>query len=979
MLVAMDAEVTVCEEEQINPIVGPSFSGHCSNSVQNDALLNFESSAMVVYQADVELSEDISTPQVKCLEFYHDSGELNQVDLPSLSSSATYLGNVSAEFGTTSHVNSIGMYVETEQKDTHSNSHDNNNFPKAYQDNILKVDINVTSKPEGSITYQNNNVKESVLEECDQEQTFYHHRSNVTDNVTVKSENIEPSTTTDDESMAVEALQQLGGGDLLYSNLNSLLHCYICGSKFHSRDSFQKHLSLCAETGMAAHTCSVCRETFTRKSDLENHLVCHQVDRPYACKICSTLFCRKAELQNHMTCHNVNRPLKCPQCGTDFQRLSSLTNHMKIHNHPPGKAVGLFELRSDGKPVSNPSAQEGKLKYEESSASVKPLQGIQPLTTLSLVTTPCFRLFNQPNLNQTGRDWDTNFQIISNTSEVLTTENKTSSLFLGTSVSHVNTTDTSLVSRPTEETSFSPASKVAVLPINSFNFSMNQSVDENSLHNICNSTNHTSGQLVNCSKIERLNTQIDKPQGGDNLVSKSDSNFCSVKVESMPYIMSQGCHPEEMFSTQSPEQDLPKAEDKRPHICRHCGTAFARIKALQSHVRLHEDNWGAPLYCKKCEENFPDEISLNRHQLRCTGPMTLPHGNVNGSLQSTQNPTLPTGPYTKSFENGVRAAETKTKLGKHCCEECEKRFATKQKLFRHMWVHRRKQYVCEVCGCAVKSQQGLDEHRHAMHPGENRHICFQCGKSFVSRQGLWEHGRVHGRGPPGVFHCQQCSKQFTSRQGFLIHNRTHTGERPYGCKFCTKAFRDGGTLRKHERIHTGERPHACPLCHRAFNQKVVLREHVRWVHAANKSNNGVPHIFSCRLCGQTLADREELCAHIVQHSDQMAAAAKALTTSSVENPNIIKKELCEKMVALETTPPSSTEMCADMGVQASSATDSYITSKYFVPNGPITINKPEGGVIVSRIKMEARDYVCDMCGEGFALKEGLLNHVLVHI
>nr|CAD7420267.1 unnamed protein product [Timema poppensis] len=79
-----------------------------------------------------------------------------------------------------------------------------------------------------------------------------------------------------------------------------------------------------------------------------------------------------------------------------------------------------------------------------------------------------------------------------------------------------------------------------------------------------------------------------------------------------------------------------------------------------------------------------------------------------------------------------------------------------------MWVHRRKQYVCEVCGCAVKSQQGLDEHRHAMHPGENRHICFQCGKSFVSRQGLWEHGRVHGRGPPGVFHCQQCSKQFTS-------------------------------------------------------------------------------------------------------------------------------------------------------------------------------------------------------------------------
>ena len=31
--------------------------------------------------------------------------------------------------------------------------------------------------------------------------------------------------------------------------------------------------------------CSICGERFERKTDLENHTVCHQVDRPHACRL----------------------------------------------------------------------------------------------------------------------------------------------------------------------------------------------------------------------------------------------------------------------------------------------------------------------------------------------------------------------------------------------------------------------------------------------------------------------------------------------------------------------------------------------------------------------------------------------------------------------------------------------------------------------------------------------------------------------
>lgn len=270
-----------------------------------------------------------------------------------------------------------------------------------------------------------------------------------------------------------------------------------------------------------------------------------------------------------------------------------------------------------------------------------------------------------------------------------------------------------------------------------------------------------------------------------------------------------------------------------------------------------------------------------------------------------------------------------------------------------MWIHRKRPYICEVCGISLADRGALDEHRRAQHPGDTPLTCNKCGKTFASRQGLWEHGRMHtGRGPAGSspFLCQHCGKSFSSRQGHLIHTRTHTGERPYGCRFCWKAFRDGGTLRKHERIHTGERPHVCPLCSRAFNQKVVMREHVRWVHAARNSD-------SCQLCGYVIGDREALCAHIVKHSDKIAAAAKAAKG----------KEEPSRTAGAQNVPTNSVNRIEP---PAALVQEPYDSSNYvFIPSESPDTTVPE-------IKIE---YACDLCHEVFSFRTELLDHVRIHI
>ncbi|KAJ9596449.1 hypothetical protein L9F63_012533 [Diploptera punctata] len=620
----------------------------------------------------------------------------------------------------------------------------------------------------------------------------------------VKEENSEPKETTADESMAVEALRQLGG---MFDN---------------STNSVPMPPSTIPHR---QHICNICGDTFERKSDLGNHIVCHQVDRPHACRICGNLFLRKADLQNHMVCHQVERPHRCAICGADFQRPSSLTNHMKIHTYLPGRALVAYDL-------------------------------LLPSNTSATTTTT-----NPENETPPYNRWDvsyTNNMLDSVNCQTNPTESNISNEFNGEENSNqitdpIKVTETQQIEIPSEETT-----------------------------QLCNLNSYE--HVVENNNIEHSNATMNFNSG--------DFADLGLKIENVSCVL----NPEEIITAPAGKQSKsPEIKNRRPHICRHCGLSFSREKALKCHMRFHQDYWGNPMECERCEEVFPEETSLQQHRVICRGSK---------GHQSSQN-----------------------QVGKHACTECEKKFTTKQKLFRHMWIHRKTPFVCEICGINVGDRATLDEHRRDIHPGESPYKCNECGKSFASRQGLWEHGKIHASSlvtHASPFLCQRCGKTFASRQGHLIHMRTHTGERPYGCRFCWKAFRDGGTLRKHERIHTGERPHMCPLCPKAFNQKVVLREHVRWVHAARNTDG-------CKICGYVVSDREALCAHIVKHSDE-AAAIEVVTV------------------------------------------DPTASTNYYPENNSVGINGING--YIPEVKTE---FSCDMCGEVFSDRSDLLNHVRIHI
>lgn len=102
--------------------------------------------------------------------------------------------------------------------------------------------------------------------------------------------------------------------------------------------------------------------------------------------------------------------------------------------------------------------------------------------------------------------------------------------------------------------------------------------------------------------------------------------------------------------------------ENKAYTCNQCGVSFSRPNALTTHEKTHNvKTWATPIECKYCDKQFQDENHLSTHQQTCAKRI----------MQNCSEQGLPN-----------------SRWGKHACSECGKKFTTKQKMFRHQWIHR---------------------------------------------------------------------------------------------------------------------------------------------------------------------------------------------------------------------------------------------------------------------------------------------------
>lgn len=114
--------------------------------------------------------------------------------------------------------------------------------------------------------------------------------------------------------------------------------CGRCGEKFTRKHDLQIHLIKEHKNdldGLDLPTCIICQKAFVNATMLRAHMPSHAVSRDFKCQICDKRLKSDFILRNHIKLkHTLDGRLdhKCPTCGKKFKTRSYLNHHLQSHN-----------------------------------------------------------------------------------------------------------------------------------------------------------------------------------------------------------------------------------------------------------------------------------------------------------------------------------------------------------------------------------------------------------------------------------------------------------------------------------------------------------------------------------------------------------------------------------------------------------------------------------------------------------------------
>eukprot|EP00063_Salmo_salar_P090385 XP_014065220.1 PREDICTED: zinc finger protein 135-like isoform X1 [Salmo salar] len=258
-----------------------------------------------------------------------------------------------------------------------------------------------------------------------------------------------------------------------------------------------------------------------------------------------------------------------------------------------------------------------------------------------------------------------------------------------------------------------------------------------------------------------------------------------------------------------------RVEEKveKPYSCTVCGMTFVYSKMRINHERKHigEDYCSdcgktfkerdthecivykgeRPFSCSECNEDFERQYHLKQHQLE-KHPLMV-------------DQTVDPEPESKHFEDQqsqlLESAESSEAEAptRFTCDICGMIIMNKGNINRHMLIHKKKPFSCDICGDNFKRHTCLAKHQGKHSSVEEKiepYSCSVCGMTFVYPK-MRDNHECKQIGED--FWCSGCDKTFKERGDRDVHKCiVYNGDRPFRCSECNEDFERQYHLKRHQ-------------------------------------------------------------------------------------------------------------------------------------------------------------------------------------
>ena len=230
---------------------------------------------------------------------------------------------------------------------------------------------------------------------------------------------------------------------------------------------------------------------------------------------------------------------------------------------------------------------------------------------------------------------------------------------------------------------------------------------------------------------------------------------------------------------------------------------------------------------------------------------------------------------------------TKVKDG-FSCSQCGSKLKNHQSLRNHMRsVHKSldESHLCHLCPAKYKSKWTLQQHMEEIHEKKSDVRCKICNKTFARKNQLNRHMVSHGVDKSKRLDCPECGKSFWFPYNLQRHIQSMHGphEERYHCSYCGKGFNlKSGMVTHVQQVHFNIYPYTCPVegCKGGFSREKLLADHIAQTHpevqykVRNKPRSRYKYwkstedLFYCSHCSDSFCYKAKLVEHMhTAHSD----------------------------------------------------------------------------------------------------------------